>query len=618
MLPLFAFATFIGLLSAAAQVSILLLVRPIFNLILFQGADSSELNGEAKQMGEAMGIGDKPAAMDDFFNIDHFFQNWGDAIRGMSDAEWLQDSRVGVLIAVLIAVLMLTGAAATLQYLFSQVSSYVSLRMVISFRLHITEHLMGLGLHYHGQRKLGDLLSRISADIGLTLEATNIWFRDYLQNGYLAVFYLVSAALNEPKLTVVIVCGLPFLAIPVKILSGRVRSRSTKSLISLGASVHVLTQMFVGIRTVKAFRAEKAELKRYSDLNETYLDDTMKVVRASSLAQAWTTIYTHLGLGLLLCAIGGGAIYYDLFTNIGSLLAFLMVNAQCYSHIKRLTRAMTAMEASVGASVRLKELLAEQPDVTDAGASVTLSGLDRGIRFENVSFNYQESDQSALVGLNLEVKKGETLAIVGASGSGKSTLMGLVCRFYDPTQGVIRVDGHDLKDISLDSWASTYSMVDQSPFLFHTSIEENLRYAKADTSVEEMHDACRAAQIHDFIMELPEGYRTNVADAGARLSGGQRQRITIARALLKGSPLLLLDEATSALDTESERGVQEALETLMEGRTVIVIAHRLSTIQNADRIAVFEEGRIVELGTHDELQEKGGAYARALELQRIA
>lgn len=268
--------------------------------------------------------------------------------------------------------------------------------------------------------------------------------------------------------------------------------------------------------------------------------------------------------------------------------------------------------------MRLKELLEEQPDVMDSPQATEIKAFKQSLSLEAVNFSYPAGDGAALSDVNLEIRRGETLAIVGSSGSGKSTLMGLMCRFYDPSGGAVKVDGQDLKDISMDSWTTMFSMVDQSPFLFHTSIAENLRYAKRDATDEELHAACQAAQIHDFILELPEGYETNVADAGARLSGGQRQRITIARALLKGAPLLLLDEATSALDTESERGVQEALENLMEGRTVIVIAHRLSTIQNADRIAVFEGGRIVELGTHVELNKKGGAYARALELQKIA
>lgn len=607
MIPLLMLTTLIGLIGAAAESSVLLLITPIFNLILFQDGVEADLGSEAA----LMGVGE-------INNIDRFFQFWGEGIRGLSDAAWLQDPRMGVLIAVLISVFALTIVAAGCLYVFNQLSSYVSLKLVIGFRLRLTKHLMGLDLAYHGSRKLGDLLSRISADIQKTLEVTNIWFREYLRNGFKALVLLGVAATSELYLTLIMLVALPALAIPVRILSKRVRRRSTKSHISLGASVQVLTQMFLGIRTVKAFRAEEEELKRYSELNETYLNDSMRTVRAVSLTQAWATMYTQLGLGLLLFAIGAGAIYGDYFDDAGTLYTFLIANAQCFTHIKRLTRAITNIEESVGASIRLKELLDESPQVKDAAKPLQLSTFKEGLSFEDVSFSYPTGDGAALANVNLNVKRGETLAIVGSSGSGKSTLMGLVCRFYDPSQGKVTADGHDLKDISLDSWTSMFSMVDQSPFLFHTSIAENLRYAKRDATDEELYAACRAAQIHDFIEELPDGYDTNVADAGARLSGGQRQRITIARALLKGSPLLLLDEATSALDTESERGVQLALETLMEGRTVIVIAHRLSTIQNADRIAVFEHGKIVEVGTHAELNAKGGAYARALDLQKIS
>ena len=322
---------------------------------------------------------------------------------------------------------------------------------------------------------------------------------------------------------------------------------------------------------------------------------------------------------LLIVALGG--VRYGWFSGedaIGSLSLFFLANAQAYTHIKRFIRAITSVEESVGASERLLELLNETPDIVEKSNASDMAEFHDKIAFRNVGFSYPAADAPAIHDLDLEIHHGETLAIVGASGSGKSTLMGLVCRFFDPTSGSIEVDGQDLRDLSLDSWMGSFSMVDQAPFLFHTSIAENLRYAKKDATDQQLFDACRAAQIHDFILGLPEGYETNVADAGARLSGGQRQRITIARALLKGSPILLLDEATSSLDTESERGVQEALDTLMAGRTVIVIAHRLSTIQNADRIAVLENGRLAELGTHAELQEKGGAYARALELQSVS
>ena len=607
ILPLVVLTTVLGALSAAATASVVLLIKPTFSLVLFPELSPEEIG---EQAGALMGA--------EAGKLDGYFLQMGSWLHSTFGFEALADSRMSVLVAVLSILVLITIAGAGLQYAFNQTSNFVSLRMVVGLRLEVTRHLMGLGLHYHGQRKLGDLLSRISADIQLTLNAVIIWFRDFLQNGFMALFYMGAAAICAPYLTLVMVLMIPLLAIPVSLLARKVRKRSTRSLTSLGASVQVLTQMFLGIRTVKAFRAEEAEIERYRVLNEKYLKDSMRTVRAVSMTQAWTTISTQLGLGALLLAVGIGGIYFDLFDDVGALSGFFLANAQAYSHIKRFTRALTRIEESVGAAVRLKELLDEEPDIVETEAPVELTGFREGLVFRNVTFKYPSGDGAALAGLDLEVRCGETLAIVGASGSGKSTLMALVCRFFDPTDGVIEVDGHDLRQVGLDSWMRIFSMVDQAPFLFHTSIAENLRYGKPEATDEELIEACRAAQIHDFIESLPEGYATNVADAGARLSGGQRQRITIARALLKGAPLLLLDEATSALDTESERGVQAALERLMQARTVIVIAHRLSTIQSATRIAVFEQGQLVELGTHQELSAKSGAYARALELQKMA
>ena len=611
IMPLLVMTAFLSGAGAALQAAILLLVRPIFNLVLFPqgvaGAEGAELSNEAAAIGVSQ-----------YGELEDRFLRAADWMARNFDGSWAQDTRTATLALVMIVLVFLTAAAALSVYGFNQLTNLVSLRMVVDLRVRVAEHLMNLSLHYHGKRKLGDLLSRISSDMQATLTAVVIWFKDFLQNAFTAIFFLAAAAYCAPWLTLIMVCSIPLLAIPVSFLAKKVRKRSTKSLTSLGASVQVLSQMFLGIRTVKAFRAEERELERYRKLNEGYLNDFMRLVRTVSLTQAWTITYTHLGLGVLLLLVGLGSIHWGLFTDIGAMSGFFLANSQAYSAIKRLTRAFTKVEEAVGASQRLEELLDESPDVTEPANAHSIETFHDSIRFEGVEFAYPEGEGSAVEHLDLEVRAGETIAFVGASGSGKSTLMSLVSRFYDPTGGRIVVDGHDLRGVTLDSWCAQYSLVDQAPFLFHTSIEENLRYGKPDATREEIVAACKAAQIHDFIETLAEGYATNVEDAGARLSGGQRQRITIARALLKGAPLLLLDEATSALDTESERGVQEALETLMQGRTVIVIAHRLSTIQNADRIAVLDDGRLVELGTHAELSAQGGAYKRALEMQELA
>ncbi|MDG1049928.1 MAG: ABC transporter ATP-binding protein [Planctomycetota bacterium] len=535
------------------------------------------------------------------------------------------EQRLHALLMVGAIVALMALLAGATQYGMGVIAGKVSLLLVVSLRMQLARHLMGLSLRYHSGRRFGDLLSRISSDVARTTQVVQVILKDLIQEPLLFLVSLGLAFLIAPLPTLFVVLGLPIFVIPIAILMKKVRKGSHRSATRLGSTFQVLTQMFQGIRTVKAYRAEERELERFEATNVSFVQATMRMIRASALSRAWTIFFTNFGVAALVVIVGLVVINGYAVNNGGEMLTFFMMISQASSHLKRTTRVVAQVAEAQGAAQRLLDLLDEEPDLVESPDAVSLPTIGSGIVFENVGFQYPtEQDAGAasqdgftIEGLDLEIRAGETVAVVGASGSGKSTVLDLVARFVDPQSGRVLVGGHDLREISFDSWTSRYAVVTQAPFLFHASIAENIRYGRPDATDKEVEQAAVAAHLHDFILSLPEGYQTDVQDAGARLSGGQQQRITIARALLCDPELLLLDEATSALDTESERAVQEALDEMMEGRTSVVIAHRLSTIRKADRILVMDAGRLVESGTHEELVQAGGAYARLSQAQSL-
>ncbi|HKX46352.1 MAG TPA: ABC transporter ATP-binding protein, partial [Planctomycetota bacterium] len=597
-LALLALVVALGSVSALTQNAPVLLIEPMWPVMF---PDQQSLLGEGREPGW---VTEQLDGLRDF------------TVSLVAGADATPDDvRLGAALAVVVALLVLGIVGGIASYAFVVLSRWVAFRMVVDLRQRLAKHLMGLSVRYHGDRQLGDLLSRISADVGTTLAAIDIALKELIQEPARALVGLAIAVYAAPQLTLGLLIALPALALPVALLSKRVRKRSRKSYTLLGATVQTLTQMFLGVRTVKAFRAEERELARYRASNESFLHASMRMVRAIAATRGATDFLSSAGMAALILAAALLAIN-GAFGGAPDLTMFFIGVAQAYNHLRRTTHGVTRLQESMGASVRLQALLDERVDLAERADPVRIAGLGSGVRLEGVSFRYPSSEAEALRGVTLHVRPGEKLAIVGPSGAGKSTLMDLLARFVDPTAGRVAVDGHDLRDLSLDDWTGLYAMVGQQPFLFHTTVGENIRYGKPGATEAEVVRAARAAHIHDFVLSLPKGYDTDVADAGSRLSGGQRQRLCIARALLKEAPLLLLDEATSALDSESEKLVQDALDRLMQNRTVVVIAHRLSTIRNADRIAVLDQGRLVELGTHAELLERDGVYARLFALQQ--
>lgn len=493
------------------------------------------------------------------------------------------------------------------RYFQSYLIRYVGQRVIMDIRDRMYEHYQRLSLDYFAANQTGTMMSRITNDITSMQQSLPLAV-DLIRQPFTLAALIGVAFYQEWRLALFAVLVMPLMIVPFIKFAKRLRRYSKKGQERMGEISSILQEGISGIRVTKAFGMEDYEINRFKEKNRGFFKVIMKAVRINELSTPLNEFLGSIGIAFVIWY--GGYQVFNGQSTPGAFFSFLAACALMYGPLKKLNAANATIQDSMAAAERVFHLLDTEPSVKEKEVALTISGVKEGIELKNVSFKYHED--LVLKEVNLKVKVGEVVAIVGESGGGKSTLVSLIPRFYDVTGGAVTIDGVDIRDLTFKSLRGLTGVVSQDTFLFNDTVRNNIAYLPERESIssEAIIEAARAANAHDFIVAMPDGYDTVIGERGIRLSGGQRQRLSIARALLKNPPILILDEATSSLDAESEYLVQEALNRLMNGRTTLVIAHRLSTIQHADRIVVLSKGRIVEEGRHEELLRLGGEYSR--------
>ncbi|MDR3677192.1 MAG: ABC transporter transmembrane domain-containing protein [Acidobacteriota bacterium] len=515
---------------------------------------------------------------------------------------------------VAIAIIGVALAKGISEFLATYFINYIGHSVVRDLRNLLYSKIIGQSIAFFSKNPTGSLMSAITSDIERIQFAVSQTAADMMKQSFTLVCLLGVIFYYDWRLATISMVLIPLVVLPSANLGRYIRASSRSSQDKMAELNNVLQETFSGIRIVKAFAMESSEIEKFKSATKRLLGVSLRWVRAQAVSSPLMEV-----LGAITIA---GLLYYERrlilhhTTTAGGFIGFLYALLKSYEPVKRLTGVSNSYQQALGASEKVFHYLDTETEMVDKPGAIVLPPFEQQIAFEQVEFDYEDG-VPLLRDINLSIGKGEVVALVGSSGAGKTTLASLIPRFFEVTQGRIALDGHDVRDVKLQSLRAQIGIVTQETILFNDTVYNNICYGSRMPTEKHVREAARVALAEEFILEMPQGYKTMIGERGQRLSGGQRQRIAIARALLKNPPILILDEATSELDTESEMLVQRALANLMAGRTVVVIAHRLSTVRRADRIVVIDRGVICEVGTHEELVGRGGIYQRLHDLQFV-
>lgn len=535
-----------------------------------------------------------------------------DVIQGSGSAEEKTSTLLIIMGIMLVLFLVLRPPV---EYYRQYYAQWTGSKVLFDIREKLFSHIQKLSLRYYANTRTGEIISRVINDVEQTKEFVitglmNIWL------DMMTVLIVIAIMCTlDLKLTIVSVIIFPLYAFAVKYFYGRLRKLTKERSQALAEVQGHLHERVQGMPVIRSFAIEEYEQENFHDENKNFLNKAINHTNWNAKTFAVVNTITDIAPLLIIAFAGYTVINGSL--SIGTMIAFVGYIDRMYNPIRRLINSSTTLTQSVASMDRIFEFIDEPYEVTDRPNAKEANHLKGEVEFKNVSFRYEHTQEEILHNISLKVEKGQTVALVGMSGGGKSTLVSLIPRFYDVTNGSLEIDGIDIKEYKARSLRNQVGMVLQDTFLFSDTIKENIAVGDPEASFEKIVSAAKAANAHDFIMSLPEGYDTKVGERGVKLSGGQKQRISIARVFLKNPPLLILDEATSALDLESEHYIQEAMQKLAKDRTTFIVAHRLSTITHADQIVVMEQGEIVEKGTHEELMNQDSHYRHLFTIQTL-